>query len=196
MDQTDDNETRPAGAAEPADTSAGETEPAAAAPAPGAAASTAAARPGSGLRLLGAIVTLPWLLGYGVTGVWAVAFGARTYADGLKQIDAGYTRFVTPTELMYVGALLLAGFAVVLACGLLLLFDRRSAMVWLPLLFVAAGLTAGSVWAAARGGLHPGLWLLYFFGIAYAAAVALARTIQVTRAARRGRIAGPQGGSA
>jgi hypothetical protein len=146
---------------------------------------------GGGLRVLAAAVTLPWLFLYGITGTWAVTLGARAFADGLEQIDAGYTRIVTPTELMYVGALLLAGFGVLLACALLLTFWARSAVAWLPLLLVAAGLTAGSVWAAVSGGLHPGLWVLLFFGLAYATVVALARVVQVTRAARRGRIAAP-----
>ncbi len=39
---------------------------------------------------------------------------------------------------MYVGALLLAGFGVMLACALLLIFAARSATAWLPLLLVAA----------------------------------------------------------
>ncbi|MEI6727869.1 MAG: hypothetical protein WCN81_16825, partial [Actinomycetes bacterium] len=101
---------------------------------------------GGALRLLAAAVTLPWTIGYGLTGAWAVTLGARSFADGLTTIDAGYTRTVTPTALMYVGALLLAGFAVMLAAAVLILYARRSAMVWLPLLFVAAGLTAGSIW--------------------------------------------------
>jgi hypothetical protein len=143
---------------------------------------------GGGRRLLAALVTAPWSIGYGITGVWAVVTGARAIADGLKTIDAGYTRIVTPAELLYVGALLLAAFAVMLACALLLLFDRRSAMVWLPLLLVAAGLTAGSVWAAVKGGLHPILWVLFFFGLAYATVIAL---VQVTRATRRARIERP-----
>ena len=92
---------------------------------------------------------------------------------------------------MYVGALLLSGFAVMLAGAPLLLFAKRSAMAWLPLLLVAAGLTAGSVWAAVSGGLHPGLWLLFFFGLAYVVVLAAVRVAQVTRAARRGRIAQP-----
>ena len=146
---------------------------------------------GGALRLLAAAVTLPWAIGYGLTGAWAMTLGARSFADGLKTIDAGYTRTVTPTALMYVGALLLAGFAVMLAGALLILYARRSAMVWLPLLFVAAGLTAGSVWISVRGGLHPVLWFLFFFGLAYVVVVALVRVLQVTRAARRGRIAGP-----
>jgi hypothetical protein len=169
-------ESRPADATEPA----AEAEPA---PAP--------ERSGGGLRLLGAVVTLPWLVLYGVTGAWAVTRGARAVADGLKQLDAGYTRIVTPTELLYVGALLLAAFGVMLACALLLLFDRRSGMVWLPLLLVAAGLTAGSVWAAVRGGLHPALWVLFFFGLAYVTVVALVHVLKVTRAERRARIVSP-----
>ena len=99
-----------------------------------------------------AAVTLPWLLLYGVTGVSAVTRAAQAYCDGNKQVDAGYTRFVTPGELLLVGALLLAAFAVMIACALLLFFGRRSATAWLPLLVIAAGLTAGSVWAAARAG--------------------------------------------
>ena len=146
---------------------------------------------GGGLRVLAAAVTLPWLFLYGITGAWAVSRGASAFSAGHKTIDAGYTRFVTPTELMYVGALLLAGFGVLLACALLLIFAARSATAWLPLLLVAAGLTAGSIWAAVSGDLHPGLWVLLFFGLAYVTVVALARVVQVTRAARRGRIARP-----
>jgi nucleotidyltransferase/DNA polymerase involved in DNA repair len=70
-------------------------------------------------------------------------------------------------------------------------FGVRSAMAWLPLLLVAAGLTAGSIWAAVSGDLHPGLWVLLFFGLAYVTVVALARLVQVTRAARSARIARP-----
>ncbi len=78
-----------------------------------------------------------------------------------------------------------------MACALLLLFGRRSAMVWLPLLLVAAGLTAGSIWASVRGGLHPILWVMLFFGLAYVTVVALVRVLKVTRAERRGRIVSP-----
>ena len=60
-----------------------------------------------------------------------------------------------------------------LACGLLLLFRRRAAVAWLPLLLVAAGLTAGAVWAGVSGGIHPLLWVLLFFGLAYVTVVAL-----------------------
>jgi hypothetical protein len=178
-------EPRPEAAMSPA----GVTEPADVAPPAGT--PPEAERSGAGLRLLGAVVTLPWAILYGVTGAWAVTRGARAVADGLKQLDAGYTRTVTPTELLYVGALLLAAFGVMLACSLLLLFDRRSGMVWLPLLLVAAGLTAGSVWASVSGGLYPALWFLFFFGLAYVAIVALVRVLQVTRTERRGRIAPP-----
>jgi len=148
-------------------------------------------RPGAGWRLLAAVVMLPWFLAYGITGAWAVTRGAQAYSEGLKEFDAGYTRFVTPISVMYVGALLLAAFAVVLACTLLLLFDRRSGMVWLPVLLVAGGLTAGSVWAAVRGDLPPLLWVLFFFGIAFVTVIALVCVVRVTRAERRARIAPP-----
>jgi len=142
-------------------------------------------RPGGGLRLLAAVVTLPWMLCYGVTGVWAVTRGARGAAAGVEHVDVGYTRLVTPAGVIYVGSLLLAGFAVLLSCSILLVYDRRSPMVWIPVLFVSAGLSAGAVWAAARGGLNPGLWLLFFFGLVYVAVVAAVCIARQTRAARR-----------
>ena len=143
---------------------------------------------GAGLRLLGAALTLPWLILYGITGAWAVARGAKAATEGLKQLDVGYTRFVTPAQVIFFGALLLTAFAVMMACALLLLYGRRSATVWLPLLLVAAGLTAGSIWAAVRGDLHPVFWVSLFFGLAYVTVVALVRVLKVTRADRRGRI--------
>jgi hypothetical protein len=143
---------------------------------------------GGGLSVLGAAVTLPWAFLYGITGVWAVALAARAAGKGLKQLDAGYTRFVTPPQLAFVGALLLTAFAALLACGLLLLFRRRTAVAWLPLLLVAAGLTAGAVWAGVSGGIHPLLWVLLFFGLAYVTVISLVKVVQVTRAERRDRI--------
>jgi hypothetical protein len=203
-----DDETLEAGAGreqEPAD----DTRPVASGPAPtepaneaapdelanaAGSAAPAAAEAGSGgagLRVLGAAVTLPWLMLYGVTGVSAVTRAAQAYSAGNKRVDAGYTRFVTPGELAFFGALLLAAFAVMMACALFLLFRRRSAAAWLPLLFVAAGLTAGAVWAGVSGGLHPLLWVLLFFGLVYVTVIALVSAVKVTRAGRRGRIAAP-----
>ncbi len=146
---------------------------------------------GAGLRVFGAAVTLPWLMLYGVTGVSAVTRAAQAYSAGNKRVDTGYTRFVTPGELAFFGALLLAAFAVMMACALLLLFRRRSAAAWLPLLLVAAGFTAGAAWAGVSGGLHPLLWVLLFFGLAYVTVIALVSVVKVTRADRRGRIAAP-----
>jgi hypothetical protein len=142
-----------------------------------------------GLRLIGAVVTLPWVLLYGVTGVWAVTLAAQSASRGLKQLDAGYTRYVTPAQLGFVGALLLTAFAVTLSCGLLLLFRRRSGMVWLPLLLVSAGLTAGALWAGIKGELHPLLWVFFFFGLVYVVTIAAAKVLHVTRAERRDTIA-------
>jgi hypothetical protein len=141
--------------------------------------------PGGGQRLLAAIITLPWMLGYGVTGAWAVARGARGVGAGDAHIDVGYARLVTPASVIYVGALLLTAFAVLLVCCLLLVYDRRSPAVWIPVLFVSAGLSAGAVWAAARGGLAPGLWLLFFFGLVYVAVVAAVRLARGTRTDRQ-----------
>jgi hypothetical protein len=146
---------------------------------------------GGGLRLLAAAVTAPWLVGYGVTGAWAVTRGARAAADGLSSIDVGYSGMVTPFSVIVVGALLLAGFAVLLAVAMLVLYDARGRGPWAAAGCAAALLTAGSVWAAASGGLHPGLWLLFFGGLLYAVALSLVELRRVTRAARRGTIPGP-----
>lgn len=178
----------PADDARPAASSSAPDEPANAAD-PVTPAGSETESGGGGLRVLGAAVTLPWLLLYGVTGVSAVTRAAQAFSAGNKRVDAGYTRFVTPGELAFFGALLLAAFAVMMACALLLLFRRRSAAAWLPLLLVAAGLTAGAVWAGVSGGLHPLLWILLFFGLVYVTVMALVSVVKVTRGERRGRIA-------
>ncbi len=149
------------------------------------------ARSGGGLRLLAAAVTAPWLVGYGVTGAWAVTRGARTAAGGLSTIDVGYSRLVTPPGVIFVGALLLTGFAALLATAMLVLYDARSRGRWATVGAVATVLTAGSIWAAVSGGLHPGLWLLFFGGLLYAVVLSLVRLLRVTRAAGRGTIAEP-----
>ncbi len=142
-------------------------------------------RPGGGLRLLAAVVTLPWLLGYGVTGAWAVTRGARAAADGLSSLDVGYSRLVTPAGVILVGALLLAGFAVLLAAAMLVLYDARGRGPWAAVGAAAAVLTAGSLWAAASGGLHPGLWPLFFGGLLYAVALSAVRLLRATRGVER-----------
>ena len=182
--------TEPAGQAQPAAPDPGRPEEPADEAAP-ADAEEHGAGAGAGLRVLGAAVTLPWLVLYGVTGVSAVTRAAQAYSAGHKRVDAGYTRFVSPGELAFFGALLITAFAVMMACALLLLFRRRSAVAWLPLLLVAAGLTAGAVWAGISGGLHPLLWLMLFFGLVYAVVIASVWVVKVTRAERRGRIAAP-----
>jgi hypothetical protein len=111
--------------------------------------------------------------------------------DGLPHLDAGYTRLVTPAGLVFVGALLLTAFATVLAVALLLLVAHRGRAAWLTVLVAAVTLTAGAVWAAVTGGLHPGLWLLYFFGLLYSVAAAAVQLARVTRHSGRGRIAEP-----
>jgi len=148
-------------------------------------------RTGGGLRLLAAAVMAPWLVGYGIIGAWAVTRGARAAADGLSSFEVGYSRPVTPAGVIFVGALLLAGFAVLLAAAMLVLYDARGRGAWAAVCVVAAVLTAGSVWAAVSGGLHPGLWLLFFGGLLYVAALSLVEQLRVTRAARRGTSARP-----
>ena len=130
-------------------------------------------------------------MGYGVTGAWAVTRGARATADGLSSIDVGHSRSVAPVGSIVVGALLLVGFAVLLAAAMLVLYDARGRGAWAGVCGAAAVLTAGSVWAAVSGGLHPGLWLLFFGGLLYSVALSLIALLRVTRAAGRGTIAGP-----
>ena len=168
-----------------------ESAPAADAARPPAEGDVARGGPGGGLRLLAAAVMAPWLVGYGVTGAWAVTRGLRAAADGLSSIDVGYSRPVTPPGVIFVGVLLLAGFAVLLVAAMLVLYDARGRGAWAAVCVAAVVLTAGSVWAAASGGLHPGLWLLFFGGLLYGAALSLVQLLRVARAAARGAIAGP-----
>jgi hypothetical protein len=144
---------------------------------------------GGGLRLLAAMIAAPWLVAYGVTGAWAVTRGARAAADGLSSLDVGYSRLVNPTGVILVGALLLAGFATLLAIALLVLYGAVGRGRWAAVCVAAAAVTARSVWAAASGGLSPGLWLLFFGGLLYALVLGLVRLVRVTRMAARGTIA-------
>jgi len=197
MDEPTDDSRRPSGAAADsaglAPDAAGSAAPAEAAPGvsgmPPEAADDEGA--GGGLRVLAALVMLPWLLGYGVIGTWTVVRGASAAASGLKMFDAGYTRLVSPAGVILVGGLLLAAFAVLLAASLLLMLGSRRGGSWAAVAAVAVLLVAGSVWAATRGGLSPVLWVLFFFGLVYAAVVAVVSLVGVTRAPGRGRIAQP-----
>jgi hypothetical protein len=138
--------------------------------------------------MLAALVLLPWAIGYGSIGAWAVTFGARSAAAGEAIVDAGYTRMVTPGGVILVGALLLAAFATVLAAGLLLVYGSQRRGAWAAVAVAAAALTAGAVWAGVRGGLVWILWLLFFFGLVYALVVAL---VAVVRGRRRERVLVP-----
>lgn len=142
---------------------------------------------GGGRRLLAAVIALPWLVAYGVVGAWAVTKAARAMSDGVARVEVGYVHPVSPGSLLVVGALLLAAFATLLALALLLLWGSHRGVPWSAVAAVGWLLTAGTVWAALEGGLHPGLWPLYFFGVAYAAVLA---TIVAVRVAR-----GPAGGT-
>jgi hypothetical protein len=142
----------------------------------------------AGRRIVGALVLLPWLLGYGSVGAWAVTFGARTMAGGHVLVDAGYTRMVTPGGVVFVGALLLAAFATLLAAAVLLVSASRRRGTWLAVAVAAAVLTAGAVWAGVLGELNPILWALFFFGLVDAFVVAL---VGASRASRRDRVLRP-----
>jgi hypothetical protein len=146
---------------------------------------------GGGRRLLAAALTLPWVVLYGVIGTWAVAVALRGMADGVPHLDAGYQRPVTPGGLLLVGLLVLAGFAVLLAAAVLVLAGVRSRAPWTAVLVAASLLTGGSVWAAVEGGLHPLLWLLFFFGLVEAVALAAWALLHVPPGPQRDRMAPP-----
>ena len=144
-----------------------------------------------GLRLLGAAVTIPWLFAYGVTGVWAVTRGARSAAGHLSSIDVGYSRTVSPTSVIFVGALLLAGFAVMLAAAMLVLYGARGPGRWAAVCLVATALTVGSVWVSVRGELHPAMWPVFFGGLLYATLLSLIMLVRALRARGGSRIVDP-----
>ena len=122
---------------------------------------------------------------YGITGAWAVARGARASSAGSPDPRRRLLPLGHPGGVPVVGALLLAGFAVLLAAAMLVLYDARGRGPWAAVGAAAAVLTAGSLWAAASGGLHPGLWLLFFGGLVYAVALSAVRLLRATRGIRR-----------
>jgi hypothetical protein len=142
-------------------------------------------------RIVGAVVMLPWILGYGSVGAWAVTFGARAVAAGETSVDAGYTRMVAPSGVIFVGALLLAAFATLLAAALLLLHGSRRWPAWTAVAGVAGALTAGAVWAGVRGELSPVLWVFFFFGLVDALLVALFQAYRGARSGRRDEVLKP-----
>ena len=146
---------------------------------------------GVGWRLIAAVALVPWLLGYGITGSWAVARAARALAQGLPHIDAGYTRPVSPAGLIVVGALLLAAFAVLLATALLLLTASRHRGVWTSVLILGLLLLAGAVWAGIAGSINPGLWLVLFFGLVLVAVIGAVVRTRMPRQPGRATIAAP-----
>jgi hypothetical protein len=180
MDQPDSEDQPAPPAADTPDAPPGAAEPRVAATPP--------SRRGVGRRIAGAVVLLPWILGYGSVGAWAVTFGARNVAAGNASVDAGYTRLVTPGGVILVGALLLAAFATLLGASLLLLYGSRRRAPWAAVGMAAGLLTAGAVWAGVRGELSPVLWALFFFGLVFALVLAVA---QVLRASRRDEVLRP-----
>ena len=146
---------------------------------------------GTGLRLMAAALLVPWLLGYGITGSWAVARGVRGVTQHVSHLDAGYSRAVSPASLVLVGGLLLAGFAVLLAASLLLVASSQRRGLWSAVLVLALLLVAGAVWAGVAGHVNPGLWVVLFFGLLLAAVAAAVALVRMPGGAGRARIAEP-----
>ncbi len=166
-------------------------EPAAPAPQPPPRPTVIRTGGGAGRRLLAAAVLAPWIIGYGITGSWAVTRGARALAQHLAQVDAGYSHPVSPGGLIVVGALLLAAFAVLLATAVLLLLTSARRGTWTAVLIVTLVLLAGAVWAGIAGHISPGLWLLLFFGLLFCAIVDALVLWRVPRRPGRATIAAP-----
>ena len=145
----------------------------------------------TGLRLMAAALLVPWLLGYGITGSWAVARGVRGVTQHVPHLDAGYSRPVSPASLVLVGALLLAGFAVLLAAALLLVASSQRRGLWSAVLVLALLLVAGAVWAGVAGHVDPGLWVVLFFGLLVAAVAAAVALVRMPGGGGRARIAEP-----
>lgn len=146
---------------------------------------------GAGRRLLVAFVLAPWLVGYGVTGSWAVTLGTRSLAGHQSQVDAGYTHPVSPGALIGVGVLLLVAFAALLATIMLLLLLSPRRGAWIAVLATTLALLAGSVWVAVAGQAGLAVWALFFFGLAFAALVDVLALLRMPRRFDRGTIARP-----
>ncbi|HSL96282.1 MAG TPA: hypothetical protein VLA35_10265 [Thermoleophilia bacterium] len=121
-------------------------------------------------RLVMALVPLPWTAFYAVVGGWATAEGLAALIDGRARVQVS-SSVVEPSALLLVGIGFLVAFAAMLGVTVLVLLERRGRL-WTLELVVLLAVWAGGLWAIYRSSLGAPAFLLAFFGLFFATAVA------------------------
>jgi len=121
-------------------------------------------------RLVMALVPLPWTAFYAVVGGWATAKGLAALIDGRAHVQVS-SSVVEPSALLLVGIGFLVAFAAMLGVTVLVLLERRGRL-WTLELVVLLAVWAGGLWAIYRSSLGAPAFLLAFFGLFFATAVA------------------------
>lgn len=121
-------------------------------------------------RLVMALVPLPWTAFYAVVGGWAAAKGLAALIDGRAHVQVS-SSVVEPSALLLVGIGFLVAFAAMLGVTVLVLLERRGRL-WTLELVVLLAVWAGGLWAIYRSSLGAPAFLLAFFGLFFATAVA------------------------
>jgi len=121
-------------------------------------------------RLVMALVPLPWTAFYAVVGGWATAKAVAALIDGRSRVQVS-SSVVDPEALLLVGIGFLVAFAAMLGVTVLVLLGRRGRL-WTVELVALLAVWAGGLWAVYRTSLGAAVFLLAFFGLFFATAVA------------------------
>ncbi|MBN2205611.1 MAG: hypothetical protein JW767_11375 [Thermoleophilia bacterium] len=121
-------------------------------------------------RLVMALVPLPWTAFYAVMGGWFVAKALPAVIGGDSRVPIRGDA-VASNGVLLVGIGFLVAFAATLGVTVLVLLERRGRL-WTLELVVLLAVWAGGLWAIYRSSLGAPAFLLVFFGLFFATAVA------------------------
>lgn len=126
-------------------------------------------------RLVMALVPLPWTAFYAVVGGWATAKALAALSGGRAHVQVS-SDVVEPGALLMVGLGFLVAFVAMLGVTILVLLERRGRL-WTVELVVLLAVWALGLWAVYRTSLGAVVFLLAFFGLFFATAVAAVMVI-------------------
>lgn len=121
-------------------------------------------------RLVMALAPLPWTAFYAIVGGWATVKALGALIDGRIHVQVS-SDVVEPEALLLVGLGFLVAFVAMLGVTVLVLLERRGRL-WTLELVVLLAVWAGGLWAVYRSSLGAAVFLLAFFGLFFATAVA------------------------
>ncbi len=121
-------------------------------------------------RLVLALVPLPWTAFYAVLGGWFIAKALPAVIDGDSRVPIRGDA-VDSTGLLVIGLGFLVAFVAMVGVTVLVLLDRRGRL-WTVELVALLAVWAGGLWLFYRTSLGASGFLLVFFGLFFATAVA------------------------